>query len=72
MRRNTIIKITSSFVAVVASLIGTVALAAESPTLVCGLTGKESKTCCCEQQKDGKLLCTHTGTLLEKCCCSTK
>lgn len=72
MRKNTIIKITSSFVAVVASLISAVALAAESPTFVCGLTGKESKTCCCEQQKDGKLLCKHTGKVLEKCCCTTK
>ncbi len=72
MRRNTIVKITRAFVAVVASLIGAVALAAESPTLVCGLTGKESKTCCCEQQKGGKLLCMHPGKTLEKCCCTTK
>ncbi len=72
MRKNTIVRYTSGLDAIVASLIGAVTLAAESPTLVCGLTGKESKTCCCEQQKGGKLLCMHTGKTLEKCCCTTK
>ncbi|HSH40189.1 MAG TPA: hypothetical protein VK993_15555 [Chthoniobacterales bacterium] len=47
------------------------AVAADS-TMVCSLTGKESKTCCCETQKDGKLLCKHTGKVLEKCCCTLK
>ncbi len=71
MRTNSIIKITAGLVAVAASVIGAVVLAADSPTLVCGLTGKKSTTCCCEQ-KEGKLLCTHTGKVLEKCCCTTK
>ena len=71
MRKNTIVKFTSGLVAIVASLIGAIAIAAESPTLVCGLTGQESKICCCEQ-KEGKLLCKHTGKVLEKCCCTTK
>ena len=47
------------------------AFAADTPTLVCGLTGKEAKTCCCEQ-KEGKLVCKHTGKVMEKCCCTTK
>ncbi len=72
MRTNSIIKFTAGLVAIAASVIGAVVLAADSPTLVCGLTGKESKTCCCERQKDGKLLCTHTGKTVEKCCCTTK
>ncbi len=48
------------------------AVFAADPTLVCGRTGKESKTCCCETQKDGKLLCKNTGKIVEKCCCATK
>lgn len=54
-----------------AMTIGAVASAA-SPMLVCGLTGKESKTCCCEKQKDGKLLCKNTGKTLDACCCTKK
>ncbi len=71
MKTNSIIKFTAGLVAIAASVIGAVALAADSPTLVCGVTGKESTTCCCEQ-KEGKLLCKHTGKVLEKCCCTTK
>ena len=51
--------------------LASVAFAADSPTLVCGLTGKEMKECCCEQ-KEGKLVCKLTGKELEKCCCTTK
>ena len=40
---------------------------AASPKLVCTLTGKELKTCCCETQK--KFLCKLTGKTLDKCCC---
>ena len=43
---------------------------AASPKLVCALTGKEVKTCCCETQKDGKFLCKLTGKTLDKCCCT--
>lgn len=53
-----------------ALLVGTVAFAA-SPKYVCGLTGKTSTTCCCEQ-KDGKLVCKTTGKVLAKCCCTVK
>ncbi len=65
--KTNILKLTCALTIMLASL----AFAAESPTLVCGLTGKESKQCCCEQ-KDGKLVCKHTGKVLEKCCCTTK
>ncbi len=49
--------------------VGAVALAG-SPKFVCGLTGKESTKCCCEQ-KDGKLVCKDTGKTLDACCCKT-
>ncbi len=50
--------------------ISTAAMGA-SPTYVCGLTGKQSKTCCCEQ-KSGKFICKYTQKTLTKCCCTTK
>jgi hypothetical protein len=28
------------------------------------------KTCCCEKQKNGKLLCKLTGKTLDKYCCT--
>ena len=42
---------------------------AASPKMVCTLTGKEVKKCCCET-KDGKFLCKLTGKTLDKCCCT--
>ena len=42
---------------------------AASPKMVCTLTGKEVKTCCCEKQGNGKLLCKLTGKTVNKCCC---
>ena len=42
---------------------------AASPKMVCTLTGKEVKTCCCEKQSDGRLLCKLTGKTVDKCCC---
>ncbi len=42
---------------------------AASPKMTFTLTGKEVKTCCCEKQKNGKLLCKLTGKTLDKCCC---
>ena len=53
-------------------MIGVVATAADSPKLVCKLTGKESKTCCCEKQKNGDLLCKNTGKTLKSCCCEPR
>ena len=49
--------------------IGTIASAA-SPTMKCTLTGKEVKTCCCEQQKNGKLFCRLAKKEVDKCCCT--
>lgn len=43
---------------------------AASPKLVCNLTGKEVKTCCCDLQKNGKFLCKLTAKTLDKCCCT--
>ena len=43
---------------------------AASQKMVCSLTGKEVKTCCCEIQKNGTFLCKLTGKTLEKCCCT--
>jgi hypothetical protein len=71
MKRNNFLKITGSLAMLVVSAFAAVALAADSPTMVCGLTGKESTTCCCDQ-KDGKFVCKHTGKVLENCCCTTK
>ena len=51
---------------------GVVATAADSRTMVCKLTGRESKTCCCEKQKNGSLLCKNTGKTLKSCCCEQK
>lgn len=53
MKMN-ILKLTS----VLTIMLASVAFAAKSPTLVCGLTGK--------------LVCKLTGKVLEKCCCTTK
>ena len=64
-------KLSGAFSLLAVSSFVAVAFAADTPTLVCGLTGKEAKTCCCEQ-KEGKLVCKHTGKVLEKCCCTTK
>jgi len=52
-----------------AIMVAAVASAA-SPKLVCTLTNKEVKTCCCETQKNGKFLCKLTGKTLDKCCCT--
>ena len=48
--------------------IGTIVSAA--PKMTCALTGKEVKTCCCEQQKNGKLLCKLAKKEVDKCCCT--
>ncbi len=42
---------------------------AASPKMTCTLTGKEVKTCCCEQQKNGRLLCKLAKKEVDKCCC---
>jgi hypothetical protein len=57
------------------ALAGLLALAnafAASPNMACTLTGKEVKTCCCQQQKNGKFVCKLNGKTLDKCCCTTK
>ncbi len=55
---------------VLAALMVATITSAASPKLVCTLTGKEVKTCCCETQKNGKFLCKLTGKTLDKCCCT--
>ena len=50
--------------------IGTLASAATPITMKCTLTGKEVKTCCCEPQKNGKLLCKLAKKQVDRCCCS--
>ena len=60
----------TSLAALAAAILGSTALAA-APKYVCGLTGKASAKCCCEQ-KAGKLVCKHTGKTLETCCCTKK
>ncbi len=42
---------------------------AASPKMTCTLTGKEVKTCCCEEQKNGKLFCKLAKKEVNKCCC---
>src|SRR2546430_5493277 len=42
---------------------------AASPKMTCTLTGKEVKTCCCQQQKNGKLLCKLAKKDVDTCCC---
>jgi len=42
---------------------------AASPKMTCALMGKEVNTCCCEQQKNGKLLCKWAKKEVDKCCC---
>jgi hypothetical protein len=71
MNRRKLTKLSGAFALLAVSSLAAVAFATESPTLVCGPTGKEAQTCCCEQ-KEGKLVCRHTGKVLEKCCCTTK
>ena len=66
------INATKWFAVLTAMMFASEATFAASPRYVCGLTGKESKTCCCEKQKNGKLLCKNTGKTLDKCCCKTK
>ena len=50
--------------------IGTIASAATPNTMRCMLTGKEVKTCCCEQQKNGKLFCKLAKKEVDKYCCT--
>ena len=38
--------------------------------MTCTLTGKEVKTCCCEEQKNGKLFCKLAKKEVDKCCCT--
>lgn len=38
-------------------------------TMTCTLTGKEVKTCCCEPQKNGRLLCKLANKEVDQCCC---
>ena len=56
-----------------AGLIAVVAAAAtgdRKPTdLVCSLTGKTIKECCCVVQKDGSLYCTLAERVIDSCCC---
>lgn len=65
-------QLTKWLVLMAAMVAGAVAMAADSPTMVCKLTGKESKTCCCEKQKNGDLLCKNTSKILKSCCCEQK
>ena len=71
MKTYGLTRLSRAFVLLAVASVAAVAFAAETPTLVCGLTGKEAKTCCCDH-KEGKLVCKHTGKVLEKCCCTTK
>ena len=50
--------------------IGILVSAATRTTMKCTLTGKEVKTCCCEPQKNGKLLCKLAKKAVDKCCCT--
>lgn len=61
----------TSIIKILATLATTaVATTALAGALVCGLTGKPLKSCCC-QSKDGKLICTETGQVLDQCCCTS-
>ena len=51
-------------------VIGTIVFAATPTTMKCTLTGKEVKTCCCEQQKNRKLFCKLAKEEVDKCCCT--
>ena len=51
-------------------VVGTVAFAASPKKMTCTLTGKEVKTCCCEQQTNGKLFCKLAKKQIDKCCCT--
>jgi hypothetical protein len=54
-----------------AVLLGLVTLSAfaSSQKMTCTLTGKEVKTCCCEQQKNAKLFCKLSKKEVDNCCC---
>ena len=39
--------------------------------LICMLTGKEIRACCC-QLKDGQLYCPLANTTIQTCCCKSK
>ena len=62
-------RITKWLPLIAALAIGTIASGA-SQRMTCTLTGKEVKTCCCEQQKNGKLLCKLAKKEVDKCCCT--
>jgi len=36
---------------------------------VCQKTGQKVETCCCEQRKDGTLVCTLSDETVKECCC---
>ena len=62
-------RITKWLPLIAALAIGTIASGA-SPKMVCTLTNKEVKTCCCETQKNGKLFCKLAKKEVAKCCCT--
>jgi hypothetical protein len=43
---------------------------AEGSKMTCTLTGKEVKTCCCEELKNGKMFCKLAKKEVAKCCCT--
>jgi len=62
-------KVITKWLPLLAALtVATIASAASSK-MTCTLTGKEVKTCCCQQQKNGKLLCKLAKKEIDKCCC---
>ena len=62
-------KVITKWLPLLAALtVATIASAASSK-MTCTLTGKEVKTCRCQQQKNGKLLCKLAKKEIDKCCC---
>lgn len=43
--------------------------AAQKPKWACTLTNTTIETCCCVEQKDGKLYCTLAAKTIDSCCC---
>lgn len=50
--------------------IGTLVSGATPKAMKCTLTGKEVKTCCCEERSNGKMFCKLAKKEIDKCCCS--
>ena len=58
-----------AIITLIAALL-TMNIFAGEPKMICKLTSKEVKSCCCEDRPNGKMFCKLAKKEVDKCCCS--